>query len=70
MLALSNKWAPILTSKPEAGMGYQRASIVLRDGRRFDKALIVGGCITEIPGQANIPFAEADIADIIVTNEQ
>ena len=70
MLALSNKWAPLLTSKPEAGMGYQRASILLHDGRRFDKAVIVGGYITEISGITGIPFVETDIADIIITNER
>ena len=31
MLALSNKWAPILVSQPETGMSYQIASVSLKD---------------------------------------
>jgi hypothetical protein len=69
MLPLSDKWAALLRSKPEAGMGYQVASVKLRDGRKFDKAVIVGGCLTQVAGLRDIPFAESDIVDIVVTNE-
>jgi hypothetical protein len=69
VLALSDKWAPLLISKPEAGMGYQVATIVLRDGRKFEKAVIVGGYVTRIAGLSDIPFSEGEIADIVVTNE-
>lgn len=69
MLALSEKWAPLLKSKPEAGMGYQVASIILRDGRKFEKSTIVGGYVTQIAGVTGIPFDEESIVDIIVTNE-
>lgn len=42
MLALTDKWAPILTSQPETGMNYQIASVFLRDGRRFNDVTISG----------------------------
>lgn len=68
MLKLSKKWAPVLLSQPETGMGYQIVSVFLRDGRRFDRVTIVGGIIADIDGKAEIPFTEEDVVDIRVMN--
>ncbi len=68
MLKLSNKWAPELNEQPETGMGYVITSIVLKDGRRFDNATIVGGLIASVKGYDTIPFQEYDIEKIIVTH--
>lgn len=51
-------------------MGYQVASITLKDGRRFDQVVIVGGYITRIKGIKDIPFSEDEIADITVTHDK
>jgi hypothetical protein len=40
MLQLSDKWGPKLVSQPETGMSYQVASIILKDGTRYDQVLI------------------------------
>lgn len=68
MLALSSKWAPILVSQPETGMGYQIASVFLMDGRRFDHVTIVGGYITKIGNSTDIPFSEAEIEKIVINH--
>jgi hypothetical protein len=65
-LALSDKWAPVLLKQPETGMGYQIASIFLKDGRRFDRVTIVGGYVTKVGESLEIPFQEEDIENIIV----
>jgi hypothetical protein len=70
MVQLSDKWAPILVSQPETGMGYQIASIVLRDGTRYNQVVIESGVITRIRHYGKIPFKEEDIADIIVTHDK
>ncbi|MGH2644691.1 MAG: hypothetical protein ACRDE2_12130 [Chitinophagaceae bacterium] len=70
MLKLSNKWSKILISQLETGMGYQVASIILKDGKRYDQAVIVGGVITKIHNMASIPFKEEDIKEILVTHEK
>lgn len=70
MITLSQKWAKELASKPETGMGYQIVSVVLKDGTRFDQVAVVEGRITEIRGRPDIPFAEDDIAKIILTHEK
>jgi hypothetical protein len=66
MLALSDKWAPALVSQRENGMGYQVATVTLKDGRRFPNTVIVGGWITKIGNNPQIPFAESDIESIII----
>jgi hypothetical protein len=48
MLRLSDRWGPILVSQPETGMAYQIASIILRNGSRYDQAIIESGFITRI----------------------
>jgi hypothetical protein len=68
VLALSNKWIPVLISQPETEMNYQIASVFLSDGRKFDNIVIVGGYITQIGQCADIPFAEKDIVRIEVNH--
>lgn len=68
MLALSNKWAPVLVSQPETGMNYQIASVLLKDGRRFDHVWISGGFIMKIDESQEVPFKEEEIANIVVNH--
>ena len=68
MIALTDRWGPILVTQPESGMGYQTATVVLRDGREFPNVMIVGGFITEVDGKKEVSFREEDIADIRVTH--
>jgi hypothetical protein len=70
MLQLSDKWGPVLVSQPETGMGYQIASITLRDGARYNQAIIESGYITRIRNYDKIPFREEEIAEIIVTHDK
>jgi len=51
-------------------MGYQIASIVLKDGTRFNQVVIVGRNITQIKGIEGIPFTEQQIAEIFVTHDK
>ena len=68
MLRLSANWVDTLVSQPETGMGYQVASVYLKDGRQFDRVVIVDGVITSISGSSDIPFTENDIRRIVVTH--
>ena len=70
MITLTTKWASELASKPETGMGYQVVSVILKDGKRFDQVAVVEGRITEIRGRKDIPFAEDQIAQIILTHDK
>ena len=68
MLVLSDRWAEVLTSQPETGMGYQVVSIRLKDGRRIDNVTVVGGVISKLPATAPDWFSDDEIADIVVTH--
>ena len=70
MIALSDKWGPKLVAQGETGMGYQIASIVLKDGRRFDRVVIVEGNITQVKDVEGVPFSEDQIDQIIVTHDK
>jgi len=70
MIALSDSWGPKLVAQGETGMGYQIASIVLKDGTRFNQVVIVGRNITQIKGIEGIPFTEQQIAEIFVTHDK
>ena len=66
MLTLSDRWVRDLMYEPETGMGYQIATITLKDGRRFPKAAIIQcAAIGEIDGNPAIPFTESEIASIV-----
>ncbi len=51
-------------------MGYHVVSVILRDGRYFEQAIVTGGGLTQIRGLDAIPFAEADIDDFVVTHKK
>ena len=70
MLALSDKWGPLLTSEPETGVGYQIVTVLLRDGREFPQVVVQSGYVTRVRSHKDIPFSEEDIARIIVTHEK
>jgi len=47
-------------------MGYQVATVLLKDGKRVQGVMIIGGIITKVAGADSIPFVEDDITDIVV----
>jgi len=70
MIKLSKKWLDELSLKPETGMGYQVVTVVLKDGKKFDHAVVTEGCITQVRGLKNIPFTEEQIDKLILTHEK
>jgi len=70
-MKLSSKWGERLSNQPETGMGYWIVSVLLKDGRRYDRAIVVdSGHLTQIEGLETIPFVEDDILDFIVTHDK
>ena len=69
MIQLSPKWLKLLVNS-ETGMSYHIVSVVLKNGARFDRVVIVGGKIASIKGRDDIPFTSDDIQEIIVTHDK
>ena len=53
----------------ETGIGYQVVSVVLKDGRSFDQVATSEGCIIEVRGYKEIPFAPDDMALLSVNHK-
>jgi hypothetical protein len=70
LLHLSAKWTPFFLSHPETGMGYVIATVILKNGQRFDRVCVVGGTILTVDNQSNVPFTEDQIAEFVVTHDK
>ena len=55
-----------LKESEETGLGYQAVSVELKDGRRFDQAVASEGCIIQVRGYQDVPFAADDVASVFV----
>jgi len=64
------EWMATVKGLPETGMGYTVVSIRLRDGREFRQVVIDSGYLARVRGLSDVPFAEADIAEMRPTHEK
>ena len=53
----------------ETGIGYQVVSVELKDGRYFDQVVASQGCIIEVRGYQEIPFAPDEVASVKVNHK-
>jgi len=53
-----------LKKEKQTRLGHQFVSIKLKDGRYFEQAVVSEGCIIQIKGQKDIPFAEAEVESV------
>jgi len=54
----------------ETGIGYQVVSVELKDGTVFDQVVASEGCIIEVRGYKEIPFAPDDVALVRVNHKR
>lgn len=54
----------------ETGFGYHVISVDLRDGRHFDQVVASEGCIIEVRGYQEIPFAPEEVASVSVNHNR
>jgi hypothetical protein len=54
----------------DTGFGYQIISVDLSDGRRFDQVVASEGCIIEVRGYKEIPFAPEEVASVSVNHNR
>jgi hypothetical protein len=72
VLQLGPRWAAFLQSQPESGMAYQMLTIVLNDGRRFERVPYCADMIdlTGLTGYWKAPFSVPEISAVIVTHDR
>jgi hypothetical protein len=70
MIFLPQRFVQELRLKPETRMGSQIVSVILSDGKRYDKVLVVEGRISSVGGMDRIPFSTDEIVEVILTHEK
>ena len=60
----------LLKQDAETGIGYQIASLELKNGRYFDQVVVSEGCIIEVRGYREIPFSVEEVASISVNHNR
>ena len=72
MKRVPEKWQYVIQNLPETGMGYTIVTVVLEDGRQYERVVIDSGYIARVYGYGHdeIPFDPNDIVDIIVTHDK
>jgi hypothetical protein len=59
-----------LKDAEETGFGYQVVSVQLKDGRIFEQVVISEGCIIEVRGFKEIPFACDDVTSVSINHKR
>ncbi len=69
LVPIPSRFVDHLKQARETGIGYQVVSVVLKDGRSFDQVATSEGCIIEVRGYKEIPFAPDDLASVSVNHK-
>jgi len=70
LVPMASKFVEQLRQAKETGIGYQVVSVELKDGRSFEQVTTSEGCIIEVRGYKEIPFAPDDVASVSVNHRR
>ncbi len=70
LVPVPNGFVAHLKGAKETGIGYQVVSVELKDGRSFDQVVTSEGCIIEVRGYKEIPFASDDVASVSINHKR
>jgi hypothetical protein len=70
LVQIPSRFLDQLKQSTETGIGYQVLSVELKDGRSFDQVSSSEGCIIEVRGYKEIPFAPDDLASVSVNHKR
>ena len=60
-----------LKQAPETGMGYQIVTVLTREGKHFEKVLVINCSeISTVNGQTEIPFDANEVVNVVVTHDK
>lgn len=70
LVAIPSGCVDPLDGVKETGIGYQIVSVELKDGRIFEQVVASEGCIIEVRGYQEIPFAADDVSSVKVNHKR
>jgi hypothetical protein len=70
LVSIPREHADRLRGHGETGPGYQVVSVTLKNGRRFDHVVASEGCVIQVRGHKDVPFAADDVASVDVNHSR
>lgn len=70
LVSIPRECVDYLKRDKETGIGYQVVSVNLKDGRCFDQVVASEGCIIQVRGYTEIPFAPEEVTSVSVNHRR
>ena len=70
LVPIPSESADLLKQEKETGIGYQVVSVKLKDGRCYEQAVASEGCIIQVRGYENVPFAPNELESVRVNHKR
>jgi len=70
LVPIPSRFVDLLKGAKETGIGYQVVSVELKYGKSFDQVATSEGCIIEVRGYKEIPFASDDVASVSINHKR
>ena len=68
LVPIPREQADRLRGHRDTGPGYQVVSVTLKNGRCFDHVVTSEGCVIQVRGHKDVPFAPDDVASVNVND--
>jgi hypothetical protein len=70
LIPIPHEFASNLRRQNETGMGYHVVSVTLKSGKHFDQVVTSEGCVIQVRGHKDVPFAPDDVASVDVNHKR
>jgi hypothetical protein len=70
LIPIPREHADALSRHGETGMGYQVVSVTLKNGKHFGQVVASEGCVIQVRGHKDVPFAPDEVAAVSVNHKR
>jgi hypothetical protein len=70
LVPIPREHADSLRGHRETGPGYQVVSVTLKNGKRFEQVVASEGCVIQVRGHKDVPFAPEEVAAVDVNHHR
>jgi len=70
LVPVPSESADLLKREKETGIRYQVVSVKLKDGRCYEQAVASEGCIIQVRGYEDVPFAPNELESVRVNHKR
>ncbi len=69
LVPIPREQADRLRGHGNTGPGYQVVSVTLKNGKHFDQVVTSEGCVIQVRGHKDVPFAPDEVASVNVNHQ-